>query len=310
MERISPQKSFFSSSFQSYPKEKILQSIKEKGYFSYPNALTNEFISQVEFDATSEKLNINKNKISGVYTNTQYYFPNLLAVSKVFFDFISSNFIKNLCSQYFDNKFRLKALRYYETYGRHNMQWHSDNKTDKNFAEIPGLIFIFYISDVEDGEFQYIEGSHRWSGEKFLNDYSDDFIEKNYKKNIKSFKLPKGSLIIYNTYGIHRAKPVNHKNFVRKSVFFQIDGTDSDSEPIFLNASYLDNNEEWIRGLFGFGKPSNYSPFPQTSLKTIPFPLALKSAFTIFLYSLRSSVIFFLPLRIRKIIERIIKSRT
>jgi len=34
------------------------------------------------------------------------------------------------------------------------MQWHTDNKTDKGFANIPGLIFIFYVSDVEYGQFQ------------------------------------------------------------------------------------------------------------------------------------------------------------
>ena len=30
------------------------------------------------------------------------------------------------------------------------MQWHTDNKTDREFAHIPGIIFIFYVEDVED----------------------------------------------------------------------------------------------------------------------------------------------------------------
>ena len=30
--------------------------------------------------------------------------------------------------------------------------------------------------------------------------YDDEFIQKNYKGKIKSFKFPRGSLIIYNTY--------------------------------------------------------------------------------------------------------------
>ena len=66
------------------------------------------------------------------------------------------------------NSFRLTALRYYETYGKHHMQWHTDNKTDKEFSKFPGLIFICYLSDVNDGQFQYIKRSHLWSSKKIL----------------------------------------------------------------------------------------------------------------------------------------------
>ena len=37
---------------------------------------------------------------------------------------------------------------------------------------IYGLIFIFYTEDVNDGQFQFIEGSHTWSGKKAYSDYS------------------------------------------------------------------------------------------------------------------------------------------
>ena len=37
-----------------------------------------------------------------------------------------------------------------------------------------GLIFIVYLSDVQDGEFQYIEGSHAWSEDDDHSDYSSD----------------------------------------------------------------------------------------------------------------------------------------
>ena len=92
------------------------------------------------------KLNINQNKISGVYVEKQYYFTNLLTISKTFYDFVTSKFVLETCERYLGNSFRLKALRYYETYGGHHMQWHTDNKTDKDFTHnIPGLIFIFSI---------------------------------------------------------------------------------------------------------------------------------------------------------------------
>ena len=131
-------------------------------------------MTSLEAEIKLYKLNINENKPSGVYSSGRYYFVNLLLISQSFYDYLTSNVVKNICSRYFGNSFRLKALRYYETIGRFHMRWHTDNKTDRSHAEIPGLIFIFYVSDVEDGEFQYVEGSQDWTGQKSYNDYSDD----------------------------------------------------------------------------------------------------------------------------------------
>ena len=77
------------------------------------------------------------------------------------------------------------------------------------------FFFLVYLSDVQDGEFQYIEGSHTWSGDNDHNEYTNDTIEEKYKDKIISFKKNAGGIIISNIYGIHRAKPTNDKNFVR-----------------------------------------------------------------------------------------------
>ena len=140
----------------------ICEQIKTKGFVYIENALSEDFLDRIEVDVSNYRFSANENVPSGVYTRGQYYFVNLLQVSKSFYEYLTSNFVGNLCKSFFGEDFRLKALRYYETVGRFHMQWHTDNKTDKGFAEIPGLIFIFYVSDVYDGEFQYIEGSHDW----------------------------------------------------------------------------------------------------------------------------------------------------
>jgi hypothetical protein len=263
-------KSFLTKEFQNIVINEVINELEEKGYFFYPNALTSEAVKTIEDDATKSKINLNKNELSGVYSEKQYYLTNLLAVSKVFYKFATSNFVLEVCKKYLGDSFRLKALRYYETYGGHHMQWHTDNKTDRDFAHIPGIIFIFYVSDVNDGQFQYVEGSHLWSGEKAYSDYSDEFIEKEYGNKIKDFKLPSGSLIVYNTYGIHRAKPVTDNNFIRKSVFFQVDSDIKNSEPILLNSEYLSNLNHDLQMFLGFGMPSNYKVFPQTSINSLP----------------------------------------
>ena len=189
------------------------------------------------------------------------------------------------------------------------MQWHTDNKTDKKFAKIPGLIFIFYVSDVDDGEFQYIKGSHNWSLESGHSDYSDAYVEKNYKDKIKSFKLSKGSLIIYNTNGIHRAKPSLNKNFIRKSVFFQIDGKIENSEPIIVNTEFIvfkTDNKTLM--LLGFGKPSNYNLYPSTTLKTLPINNKIIFNFiNYFLYRLLRKAYNLFPKVLREKVKKIIK---
>lgn len=281
--------------------------LKKKGYFAFPKAINSNVISNIHQDATKNRINLNNNEITGVYAEKQYYLINLLSVSKTFYDFVTSKIVFDICKKFLGNQFRLKALRYYETYGKHLMQWHTDNKIGRKFAHIPGIIFIFYISDVEEGQFQYIEGSHLWSGEKEYSDYSNDFIQKNYKEKIKDFKFPSGSLIIYNTYGIHRAKPVSNKKFIRKSVFFQVDSEVENSEPIILNSKFIRNVDNDLKMFLGFGKKSSYEVFPKTSINDLSFNkttrIYLKYIFFRFLENLK----IMLPKKIKTILKKYFK---
>ena len=263
-------KQIFTDEFEQVSVDEIINQIKLNGYFSFEKAISNEALNEIEKMATESMLNFNQNNISGVYKEKQYFFTNLLTVSKSFYDFVTSKFVLDICEKYMGNSFRLTALRYYETYGKHHMQWHTDNKTDKEFSKFPGLIFICYLSDVNDGQFQYIKRSHLWSSKKNFNDYSDEFIEQSHKQEIENFKYPRGSIIIYNTHGIHRAKPVMNNNFIRKSIFFQVDNITNNSEPILLNTSFIDKIDDKISMFLGFGRPANYKIFPKTSLNTLP----------------------------------------
>jgi len=163
------------------------------------------------------------------------------------------------------------------------MEWHTDNRyysvaeKESTNTKTSGLIFLSYISDVEDGEFQYIKGSHLWSGKNKYNDYTQEYINKNFSKNVVSFKKPKGSIIIYDTFGIHRAKPSKNKNFVRKSLFFQVDEELHDldiaghvSEPILIKTEYLKKFDDRIKLFLGFGIKSSLKIYPTTSLDTMP----------------------------------------
>jgi hypothetical protein len=260
----------FSEHFSMIKSSDILSSIEQKGFYFYEKALSDEFLEALEQEIEPHRFNINENKPSGVYSTGQYYFINLLLISQSFYDYLTSDVVRDICLRYFGNNFRLKALRYYETGGRFRMQWHTDNKTDRSFAEIPGLIFIFYVSDVEDGEFQYIEGSQNWTGQKSYNNFEEDYINDNHSDKIRSFKAPRGSLLIYNTYGVHRAKPSQDSLMTRKSVFFQVDKELTDSEPILLNTSLHKNQSDWVEQFLGFGLAQKYKVFPTTNYRMVP----------------------------------------
>src|SRR5207244_8105820 len=141
-------------------------------------------------DVAHARQGLNRNWVTGVYIEKQYYLTHMLAVSPAFADYCTHPLMLEILEKAVGADYRLKALRYYETYGGHHMQWHTDNKTDRGFAHIPGLIFIAYVSDVADGEFLYVRGSHAWSGEKSYNDYPDELIAQQYVKDICTFKLP------------------------------------------------------------------------------------------------------------------------
>ena len=252
----------------------IKSRLETDGYIVLNKFFKEKFISSIMNDVERKKFSINANAPTGVYAHRQYYFVDLLTISKYFFNFLTSNFLTSFLKNYFSEKCRIKAIRYYETFAHHNMQWHTDNKkSGKEFANIDGLIFIFYCVDVNEGQFQYIKGSHKWSSERNMNDYSDGWINKNCKEEIVDFKGSAGTLIIYDAKGIHRAKPFQNSKFVRKSVFVQFDNNIEDGTPIYLNTSYFGKElikDQWLLDFFGFGKKSDYKPFPVSGPKTLP----------------------------------------
>ena len=248
----------------------VCSDIKRNGYCHISQALDLDFVCQIKEDVRNNRYSFNSNRPGGVDVGSQYYNTFMMCVSRAFYSYCTSSFVLSVAGKYLGEEgFRLKCHRYYETSGSHKMQWHTDTKADKVFSAIPGLIFISYISDVKDGEFQYIEGSHLDAGKYSFNDFSDTQILDIYGQDrVKSFKGSAGDLIIYNTAGIHRAKPAIDPRNERASLFFQVD-TEDNSEPLYINPSFVRLGEdERLAAYLGFGMKSEYSAFPSSSFAT------------------------------------------
>ena len=304
------EKEIFTKEFLKLDYHHISHEIKKNGFFCFDKALNNSFLDSIEKDVKKSGISLNTNGIAGVYYSPgkQFFLTHMLAVSKSFFNYCTSQVFLNICSNYLGDKFRLKAIRYYENYGGQKMQWHTDNKTGEEFTDIPGLIFIAYVSDVFDGEFQYIKGSHLWSVNQRYNDYTEKFVNKSYSDSIISFKKPKGSLIVYNAYGVHRAKPSKNKKFIRKSLFIQVDKEMNASTPILINTEFADSLDEKIKMFLGFGLKSGYDTFPSTSIKSMPLSINLMSTLLKWIfYRFLLNLIYHLPGFFRKKFRKIEK---
>jgi hypothetical protein len=257
----------FTEEFLNLSAYTIGQSLTEKGYFVHNEpAVTDEFIQQIFTDVQLQGPAVNKNGIGYVQRGKQTFLTHMMTVSKAFYEYCTHDKMLEICNTYLTEKNRLKALRYYETEGGHRMQWHTDNKSPQHgMIEVRGLVIICYLTDVEKGQFQLLEGSHEISEQLEQNDFSTKYVAKRLSDMPTiNFPGPAGTLIIYDSRCIHRAEPFDDDSYIRKSLFFQVDDHIEDSEHIYLNASYLDNLNEQRSTYLGIGMPSTQLPWPQT----------------------------------------------
>ena len=300
----------FTENFLKVNTSEIVKQIREIGYFKHEGALSEEFVSNINKDVKNAGLSLNNNGVGGVYFThgNQFFLTHMLASSKSFYEYCTNSRIINFCKEIFGNQFRLKALRYYENFGGQHMMWHTDNrlyeknKKGETHTSSPGIIFLAYIDDVEDGEFQYVKGSHIWSGENTFHDYTVDHIKKNYEKDIVGFKGKKGTILIYNTWGVHRAKPTMNKNFVRKTLFFQVEKDINHSVPILLNPEYINEVNDDIKMYLGFGKKATNNIYPTTDIFTMPFN---KEVSNVILRWILSRVVLRVPGFLRKKVRKL-----
>ena len=291
--------------YKNISSQKILDDLKIKGYSTVVSFMDDKTIKEIENEATINKYEINKNVPLGLFYETQYYFMNLLAESQKFYEFCTSNFVIDLCEKYLGNIYRLNALRYYETMSGHRMKWHVDNKSKGKVLDYKGIIFIIYLCDVNEGEFQYIEGSHNFKDKYESPDIEDDIINSKYKNLIKSFKLAKGSLLIYDARGIHRAKPFNNKNYVRKSLYFEVNAVENNGEKILVNTRFLNNLNPKIEKLLGFGTEGNYLVYPETNLNRFPINFKVFSSILKWLlYRITRFILGTEPRNLRKLFKK------
>lgn len=270
--------SLFTPDFLAVDPKEVVRAIEEVGYFSFERALRPEFLARLQEEVSAHRPAANVNDAGPVWWHEQYFFPHALSSCRSYFDYVTAERLRNISAARFGNSFRLKCHRYYETGPGHSMVWHADNVTNEGVVnDSDGLIYILYVNDVQDGEFQLVTGSYRERKHgKWSYTYTNEFIEKEYGDRVRTFSMPAGSLIVYDTYGIHRAKPIVSRTFVRKSIFFQVDNSDAFAEKLLLNPAFFDRRDDALMDYLGFGKPQQFPANPRTTIDHMPAPQLLR----------------------------------
>ncbi|MCF2519148.1 phytanoyl-CoA dioxygenase family protein [Dyadobacter sp. CY351] len=270
----------FSDAFDRLEADSIAHELKYgKGYHVFDKALSPDAVNALINIVSPDELLVNNNNLGYVRAYWMKYLSHTLALSKECYDVITSERIRGICRSFFDRPFKISNQRIYETHTRSHLPWHTDNNLQSGNAyngkhDLPGIMFLFYLSDVWDtNPFQLIPDSYKWSEQHTERFFSDKFIEKNYKDEIVTVRAPKGTLIVCNTHLIHRAEPFSRPGFRRLTYLFQIDEMSSlhegHGEKILLNPAFVSETSPEILTYLGFGTKTNYPAFPETSVSTM-----------------------------------------
>ncbi|MBW4646737.1 MAG: phytanoyl-CoA dioxygenase family protein [Goleter apudmare HA4340-LM2] len=269
----------FNIAFKDVDTSQIVSDIKTKGYFVFEQALTEAYIKELLQEIDFNQILINNNDVGVVIAQNVKFLTHCLASSKKAYDIITSSKVLEICQEYFNDTYKITNHRIYQTSKNGHMPWHTDNNLQRGKQlsgkhNMPGLLFLFYLSDVTKNAFQYIANSHKWSHEYDHEVYlSDSYIDSKFKQDILTFPMLQGSMILCDIHGMHRAEPFQDHNLIRTTLLFQVDQVGSEyvghGEKNLVNTEYLDNLTPEIMDYLGFGFKRSYPAFPNTSVATM-----------------------------------------
>ncbi|PDT69218.1 hypothetical protein CO683_14740 [Bradyrhizobium ottawaense] len=260
----------FAKEFAGISTSTIVDEIGRKGYFKHTAAIDHSAVDAMVHEFGPNRVAVNHHGISPVCFGRTWYLNQVLAQSKLAFDLITSDKVLDIGEGVLGEEFRLTTKRYYTTREGARMAWHRDNKDDpERTSPLNGLIFIFYLTDVTEGAFQFVEGSHLFDAGTDKANFSDEYIAEKFADKIITYTAPRGAFIVYDIRTIHRAKPFSGIDYERSSLFFGMMSEPTLSEPVLINTSFFDSLDDRRKYYLGFGKREIAPAFPTTSVKTM-----------------------------------------
>jgi ectoine hydroxylase-related dioxygenase (phytanoyl-CoA dioxygenase family) len=260
--------------------QKLLSDIETKGYTVIPNFISeerlNKFMPEVHRRFSRQSYNGTVGYVE--YSQQKYLQWTLTVHEEILKAYLDPDIIR-AAELYAGQDVQLQDYRIYQNNPGLNMAWHVDNKLtmhdgSSKMVESKGLILIVYLEDVKAGPFQFVEGSHAWAW-KENKEVWDEEVEKNKDLKVVTFdRLPRGTAILYDFRGIHRAQPFLDGP-PRTSLFAQYSGLEWPAgEPIFLESGTLKNLTAKEMQVLRFGRPpaAKTWPIPADAVQVLGSP--------------------------------------
>ena len=260
---------------KSFDIDELKSTIEKDGFADLTGLITSNCIKEINSKIEKAMNQPHCNGARGyIKQGCQRYLADTLTYGKEIIDVYTNETLIELAEKYSSDKVHLSNYRIYSTYPSEDfkMWWHLDNKIDTYDFEnncfvqevVPddrGLIFLMYLSDVEDGGVQLVKGSHKWSRNHDCEGF--DHMENDFHKEIVTFNnRPKGTFIAYDYATIHRAKPYNGGQ-VRTSMFGQLSPSRMPvGEPILLNTRDLNGLTKKQKQVLNFGQEPSTLNWP------------------------------------------------
>ena len=260
---------------RSFELDKLNQSLQTDGFVDLSGLIDEQQIDVINNLIESAMDQPHSNGQRGyIKQGCQRYLADTLSYGKEIIDVYTNSTLIELAETYANDQVHLSNYRIYSTYPSDDfkMWWHLDNKIDtydfnnrcfvqKVVPDDKGLIFIMYLSDVEDGGVQLVKGSHEWSRDYECEGF--DHMEEDFKNDVVTFNdCPKGTFVAYDYATIHRAKPYKGGK-VRTSMFGQLSPSRMPSgEPILLNVRDLPSLTDKQKQVLNFGNQPSTLNWP------------------------------------------------
>ena len=276
--------------------KQLKQELDEKGIVLLENQLPAEVLSQMQQTFERQLAHPQFNTWSGYQQNEKWrlLIEDLLTLSPAFLYPVLNDDLMSVFREYIGDGFQMTEARGWETiktnrnfHGYHDDGWYDVDKC----AEPPSQLKLgVYLTDVESGEFCYVEKSH---SQKLKPDHWNMEQVEAMGMKVNHVMAKAGSMFIFDTSGIHRQNsPVLDP---RRAILYNfhdpsapIQATDVEYDryaPLLLNAAFLKDLTKEQERILGFGDQRyfNEGPIPQQR-----YPLLHKmtsSALTLRLFS-------------------------
>ena len=247
----------------------LFAALETDGIVALPSLVSAEHLRDMQYAFAARLKRMSWNNFDR-YRQTELYrrmVEDVLLLDQGFVNLALDPLVKQILTRYLGMNYELVEAKGWQTlptrrdfHGWHGDAWYDQASAKEIHREIKLAI---YLTDVSNGAFNYIKGSHRRHHPRPVKKKE---ITAGMSSQVVEMKGPAGTAFLFDTSGIHRqAVPVLEP---RQAIFFNYhdasvalqaeDVSYYRYHPLLLNAAFLGNLSPEDQRILGFGNKINF----------------------------------------------------